>query len=264
MSAEIPAEFEHQRCDELSKQSRDPALQGLTREWFNASTRNNYCYHFDWLSRPIIQYPPDIVAMQEIIWKVKPDLIVECGIAYGGSLILGASMLALLDYRAAVEKGTALDPKQSHSRVLGVDIDVRSHNRVAIEAHFLSHKIRLIEGNSIAPETVAQVKGFAKGFKNILVVLDSNHTHEHVSAELEAYAELTTVGSYCAVFDTVIEDMPAAIHDNRKWGPGNNPKTAVWDFLKTHADFEIDTEIDSKLLISAAPQGFLKRTLRSR
>lgn len=259
MTESIQPEFKQQRSTEIAAQGADSHLQSLTRSWFDASTRNNYCYHFDWLSRPIIQYPQDMVAMQEIIWRVKPDLIVECGIAHGGSLIFSASLLAMIDYCAAVEGGVTLDPKAGKSRVLGIDIDIRSHNRSAIQAHPLSHKIEMIQGSSIAPETIEQVQQYARGYRNILVVLDSNHTHEHALAELRAYAELTAVGSYCVVFDTAIEDMPAEAHKDRPWGPGDNPKTAVWEFLNGNSDFVIDHEIDNKLLISASPQGFLKR-----
>lgn len=259
MTDTIQPEFKQQRSDEIAAQGSDTNLQSLTRSWFDASCRNNYCYHFDWLSRPIIQYPQDMVAMQEIIWRVRPDLIIECGIAHGGSLIFSASLLAMIDYCAAVEIGSLLDPKASKSRVLGIDIDIRSHNRQAIEAHPLSHKIKMIQGSSIAADTIEQVRKFASGFNKVLVVLDSNHTHEHALAELHAFASLTSIGSYCVVFDTAIEDMPAELHKNRPWGPGNNPKTAVWEFLKGNSNFVIDHEIDNKLLISASPQGFLKR-----
>ena len=259
MTDDIQPEFKQQRISEIAAQGEDASLKSLTRSWFDASCRHNYCYHFDWLSRPIIQFPQDVLAMQEILWRVKPDLVVECGIAHGGSLIFSASMLAMIDYCAAVEAGVTLDPKAGASRVLGIDIDIRSPNRRAIEAHPLSHKIEMIEGSSIAAETIERVRAFASSFKNILVVLDSNHTHDHVLAELKAYASLTSVGSYCAVFDTAIEDMPADMHGNRPWGPGNSPKTAVMEFLRDTKDFVIDHEIDNKILISASTSGYLKR-----
>jgi len=231
----------------------------LTSAWMNFAQANKYSYQFDWLSRPIIQYPQDIVAMQELIWQIKPDLIIETGIAHGGSLIFSASMLALLDYCEAVEKDKALEPAKSQRKVLGLDIDIRAHNREAIEAHPLFNKIDMIEGSSIAEDVIACVHEIAKGYERILVCLDSNHTHDHVLAELEAYAPLVSVGSYCAVFDTVIEDMPADMFPDRPWGPGNNPKTAVWEYLKTHSEFEIDKSIQHKLLITVAPDGYLKR-----
>ena len=173
-----------------------------------------------------------MVAIQEIIWQVKPDLIIETGIAHGGSLILSASMLALLDYCDAAEQGTVLDPKATRRRVLGIDIDIRAHNRAAIEAHPMGHRIDMIQGSSIAPVVIGRVQGIAAEHQRGMVCLDSNHTHDHVLAELEAYAPLTTVGSYCVVFDTVIEDLPADMFPDRPWGPGNNPKTAVHEFLR--------------------------------
>jgi cephalosporin hydroxylase len=227
---------------------------------FNLLSMNaKYSYNFTSLGRPVIQYPQDMVAVQELIWKIKPDLIIETGIAHGGSLILSASMLALLDMCEAIELGTVLDPKKSKRKVLGLDIDIRQHNREAIEAHPMSSRIQMIQGSSIAPEIVRQVKSVAKNYQRVLVCLDSNHTHDHVLAELEAYAPLTSVGSYCIVFDTIVEDMPKAMFSDRPWGPGNNPKTAVWEYLKTHPEFEIDKSIDHKLLISVAPDGYLKR-----
>ncbi len=227
----------------------DQDVQGLSRIWSRETNRNGYTYNFSWLGRPIIQYPQDMMAMQEIIWRVQPDLILETGIAHGGSLIFSASLLEL----------NAACGGPQDARVLGVDIDIRAHNRQAIEAHPLFRRIDMIEGSSIAPEIVEQVKAKAKGRKNVLVCLDSNHTHEHVLAELEAYAPLTTVGSYCVVFDTLIEDLPADMFSNRPWGPGNNPKTAVWEYLKSHSEFEIDKSIPHKLLITVAPDGYLKR-----
>lgn len=218
-----------------------------------------YSYNFSWQGRPIIQYPQDMAAIQELVWEIKPDLIIETGIAHGGSLIFNASLLALLDVADGVAAGTMIDPRGSGRKVLGVDIDIRAHNRAAIEAHPMASRIQMIQGSSIAEDVIAQVKDVAQNYQRIMVLLDSNHTHEHVRAELEAYAPLTSVGSYCVVFDTVVEDLPAAMFPDRPWGPGNNPKTAVWDYLKTHPEFEIDKAMDDKLLISVAPDGYLKR-----
>jgi cephalosporin hydroxylase len=197
--------------------------------------------------------------LQELIWEVKPDLIIETGIAHGGSLIMSASMMALLDMCEAIEFGALLDPKNSKRKVLGLDIDIRQHNLEAIEAHPMSSRIQMIQGSSIAPEVIEQVKAVAKNHLRILVCLDSNHTHDHVLAELNAYGPLASVGSYCVVMDTLVEDMPKDMCHDRPWGPGNNPKTAVWEYLKTHPEFEIDKSIDHKLLISVAPDGYLKR-----
>jgi len=235
------------------------ALREAGANFMVESTKPEYSYNFASLGRPIIQYPQDMVAMQELIWSVRPDLIIEMGIAHGGSLVLSASALALLDYTDAVKSGQSLDPKASKRKVLGVDIDIRPHNREAIEAHPMAHMIEMIQGSSIEPEIIAQVREVAKGYETVLVCLDSNHTHDHVLAELEAYAPLTSKDSYCVVFDTIIEDLPDDMYPNRPWGVGDNPKTAVWEYLKTHPEFEIDKSIDHKLLISVAPDGYLKR-----
>jgi cephalosporin hydroxylase len=257
----------------ITQASLSDEIRDLTYKWIIATAKFKYSYNFSWMGRPIIQFPQDIMAMQELIWQVRPDLIIETGIAHGGSLILSASMLTMLDYFEAVESCTTFDPRTTSRRVLGIDIDIRAHNRAAIEAHPMSHRIDMIQGSSIAPETVAQVLESAKGYKRILVCFDSNHTHEHVLAELEAYAPLTSMGSYCVVFDTVIEDMPNDMFPDRPWGRGNNPKTAVREFLRrlkeegrAAADgeplhFEIDKMIENKLLITVAPDGYLKRVV---
>lgn len=252
-------EFKDACHAETIMQGEDKAVQEATREWINNANRLKYSYHFEWQGRPIIQYPQDMIAMQELIWQVKPDLIIETGIAHGGSLIFNASLLALLDMCDAIETGNTLDPKNSKRKVLGLDIDIRSHNRAAIEAHPMASRIQMIQGSSIDPKVIEQVHQVAKNYQRILVCLDSNHTHDHVLAELQAYAPLTSVGSYCVVFDTIVEDMPKELFPDRPWGPGDNPKTAVWDYLKTHPEFEIDKSIQHKLLITVAPDGYLKR-----
>jgi cephalosporin hydroxylase len=255
-------QFKSDCAIEIDTIGKYPMVNILTNDWIKSVNLLKYSYHFEWQGRPIIQYPQDIVAMQELIWLVKPDLIIETGIAHGGSLIFSASMLALLDMYDAIEAGEQLDPKKSRRKVLGIDIDIRAHNRVAIEAHPMSSRIQMIQGSSIAPEIIMQVKQVAKNYQRVFVCLDSNHTHDHVLAELEAYAFLTSVGSYCVVFDTIIEDMPADMFPDRPWHPGNSPKTAVWEYLKNHSEFEIDKSIHEKLLITVAPDGYLKRTSR--
>lgn len=251
--------FKDECRSEVATQGESKELAGLTADWINCANSLKYSYHYEWLGRPIIQYPQDMVAMQELIWELRPDLIIETGIAHGGSLIFSASMLAMLDMCDAIESGSTLDPKASSRKVLGIDIDIRAHNRAAIEAHPMSSRIQMIQGSSIAEETIAQVKAIASNYSRVLVCLDSNHTHDHVLAELQAYADLTSVGSYCVVFDTVIEDMPKEMFPNRPWGPGDNPKTAVWEYLKSHPEFEIDKSIPNKLQITVAPDGFLRR-----
>lgn len=228
----------------------DPLLNQQTRDWFLQSCRHRYSYNFTWLGRPIIQYPQDMVALQELVWTVRPDLIVETGIAHGGSLILSASLLALLDL---CEGRT--DPR----RVVGVDIDIREHNRQAIESHPLSSRITLIEGSSVAPQIVEQVQTLAAQASCVLVILDSNHTDEHVYQELHAYAPLVAIDSYCVVMDTVVELMPDEFFADRPWGRGNSPQTAVHRYLAEHPEFVIDKVLENKLLISVAPEGYLKR-----
>lgn len=264
-------DFAKEVAERIASLGAHGELQALSSAFMRASTVPKYSYNFSWQGRPIIQFPQDMVALQELIWEVRPDLIIETGIAHGGSLIFSASMLALLDMCDAIATGQMLDPKASGRKVLGIDIDIRAHNRAAIETHPMAHRIDMIEGSSIDPQVVAQVRAAAQRHEHVLVILDSNHTHEHVLAELEAYAPLTTAGSYCVVFDTVVEDIPEAIFPGRPWGKGNNPKTAVWEYLRrlrdegrTGADgvplaFEIDKAIESKLLITVAPDGYLHR-----
>lgn len=242
-------QFKRDCREEVSAQGQDSTLAEATRHWMNLANRQKYSYHYEWMGRPIIQYPQDILAMQELVWEVQPDLIIETGIAHGGSLIFLASMLEL--------NAACGGPKDA--RIVGIDIDIREHNRQAIEAHPMSRRIDMVQGSSIAPAIVEQVRAMAQGKQRVLVSLDSNHTHEHVLAELEAYASLVSPGSYCVVFDTVIEDMPADMFPDRNWGPGDNPKTAVHAFVRDHPEFVIDRAIQDKLLITVAPDGFLKR-----
>lgn len=267
----IHQEFESECREEVAIQGQDEKLKGLARDFFNESAKHRYSYHFSWMGRPIIQYPQDIVAMQELIWQVKPDLIIETGVAHGGSLILSASMLALLEYSDAVDNRGVLDPTKPVRKVLGLDIDIREHNRHAIRSHPLAHRIEMIQGSSIDCGVVSRVKDFAKSYERILVVLDSNHTHDHVLAELEAYAPLISIGSYCVVFDTVIEDLPEESFPDRPWGRGNNAKTAVWEYLRRlqkgniqaadgrRLELMADEYVEQKLLVTVAPSGYLRR-----
>lgn len=232
-----------QECKErVESYASNDELKAAAHQFNVVSNRDKYSYNFSWMGRPIIQYPQDMIAMQELIWEIKPDLLIETGIAHGGSLIYYASIMELLG------KG----------EVLGVDIDIREHNRKAIEAHPMYKRISMIQGSAIDPAIVAQVAERAKGKQTIMVSLDSNHTHEHVLEELRMYSPFVTTGSYCVVFDTIVEDMPAKMYD-RPWDVGDNPKTAVWEFLKGNDNFEIDRSIDNKLLISVAPEGYLKK-----
>lgn len=252
--------FQAEVKSNIESLGRDKDVQALSRIWVREIARHKYAYNFSWLGRPAIQFPNDPWALQEIIWSVKPDLIVEAGVAHGGSIIFSASMLALLDMCDAIQMGSAMpEPGRSRRKVLGLDIDIRSHNRRAIEQHPMSGRIELIQGSSIDPTIVQRVRDISTEYSRVLVCLDSNHTHDHVLAELNAYAPLVSVGSYCIVYDTLVEDMPEDSFPDRPWGKGNSPKSAVFEYLKSHPEFEIDKSIDHKLQISVAPDGYLKR-----
>lgn len=236
--------FLDERIERLHNNEVNKALQKAATDFNTESNRAQYSYNFSWMGRPIIQYPQDMIAMQEIIWQVKPDLVIETGIAHGGSLIYYASLLELIG------KG----------EVLGIDIDIREHNRKEIEKHPMFKRIKMIEGSSISDEIIEQVKKYAAGKKSILVCLDSNHTHDHVLKELQLYSPFVSLHSYIVAFDTIVEDLPEGyFSQQRPWGLANNPKTAVDEFLKKNSNFSIDTSIDNKLLISVAPKGYLKR-----
>lgn len=236
-------QFEIEREERIQENGNNEILKSLANQFMVETTEPKYSYNFSWMGRPIIQYPQDMVAMQELLWEIKPDLIIETGIAHGGSLIYYASILELIG------KG----------EILGIDIDIRDHNKKAIEEHPMAKRITMIQGSSIDESTVEKVKEFAKDKKTILVSLDSNHTHEHVLKELELYADFTSVDSYCVVFDTIIEDMQENMYPNRPWDIGDNPKTAIKTFLEKNDDFIVDEGIDNKILISVAPGGYLKR-----
>lgn len=264
-------QFRDERAAAIAGYGADAEWRRLSNLWLERAFRRRYMYNFDWMGRPIIQLPTDIVATQELIWSVKPDLIIETGIAHGGSLVLSASILALIELADATAAGTVLDPARPKRKVLGIDIDIRTHNRAAIDAHPLAGRIEMLEGSSIAPDTIAKVRSRAGRAERIMVFLDSNHTHAHVLAELEAYAPLTSKGSYCVVFDTVVEDMPADLFPDRPWSPGDNPKTAIAAYRaclagegRVGADgaalhFELDRSTDDKLMISVMPGGTLRR-----
>lgn len=235
--------FKKEILENIIEMSKNNIIKDKTLDWFISTAYYKYSYNFSWLGRPIIQYPQDIIAMQEIIWDIKPDLIVETGIAHGGSIIFYASILELI-----AEDG----------EVLGIDIDIRKHNETAIKKHPLSKRIKMIEGSSIDETIFEKVLDSCKGKNKILVILDSNHTHSHVLEELRLYSKLVKKDSYIVVFDTIIEDMPEDFFPNRDWGKGNNPKTAVKEFLKENDRFIIDNLIEDKLLITVAPSGYLK------
>jgi len=236
-------EFQTECADRVKRYRSDKTLKKSSKAFLNESVRAKYSYNFSWMGRPIIQYPQDIIAMQEIIWNVRPDLIIETGIAHGGSLIFYASMLELLG---------------GIGKVIGIDIDIREHNLHEIEKHPMVKRITMIEGSSIDDSVVEKVRRFTRGEKRVLVCLDSLHTEDHVLRELEIYSPMVSPESYCVVFDTIVEDLPDEYSEDRPWGKGNNPKTAVWKFLEGNDRFVIDKDIENKLLITMCPDGYLK------
>lgn len=251
--------FNKEVIQRINLNSKNKSLLKISKDFIINSSKAKYSYNFSALGRPIIQYPEDIVAIQEIIWKVKPDLIIETGIAHGGSLIWNASMLALLDLCETIEFKKKKASKNLSRKVLGIDIDIRKHNFDAIKKHPMSSRIQMIQGSSVDPKIIDKVKKISKKYKKILLLLDSNHTHDHVLKELNAYAQLVSKGSYCIVYDTIVEDMPKNSFPKRPWDVGNNPKTAVKTFLKTNKNFKIDKNIQNKLLITVAPDGYLQK-----
>lgn len=238
-------EFQEDVERNIARQGNDSELREMSINWMKETGKYNYSYMFRWLGRPIIQFPQDIIAMQELIWDVKPDLIIETGVARGGSVIFYSSMLELL---------------AGGGKVIGIDIDIREHNRREIESHPMYKNIILVEGPSTSDNVVQEVDEYVKlnGCKTILVALDSNHTHDHVLQELRSYSKYVTKGSYLVVFDTTIDNMPKGHFEDKPWDKGGNPKSAVKEFLEENDRFEIDTNLNSKLLISANLDGWLK------
>ena len=238
-------QFEEEKNVNIQAQGKDESLKKLGLDFLIKTAPTKYSYNFQWMGRPIIAFPQDMIAMQEIIWEIQPDLIIETGVAHGGSIVYYASLLELIG---------------KDGLVVGIDIDIRKHNRDLIEAHPMMKRIQLVEGSSLDNDIVNQVAKIAKNKSKVLVRLDSNHTHEHALHELRLYSPLVSKDSYCVVFDTVVEDMPTDWDwGPRSWGVGNNPKTAVAEFLRENDLFEVNHSIDHKLLISVAPGGFLKR-----
>lgn len=250
--------FHDERQQARAALAADREAADLGRRWMNRVNPLKYPYQFDWLGRPVIQYPQDIVAFEEVVWRTQPTLIVETGIAHGGSLVLSASLLALLEICSAAETGVTVDPRRPRGAVLGIDLEIRPHNRRLIEAHPLAGRIELLEGSSVDPGIVNAVRERAATEPRVLVSLDSNHTHEHVLAELEAYAGLVTPGGYLIVCDTVIADLDPAQFPDRPWGHGDNPRTAVEEFLTRHPEFEVDHDYD-RFLVGSNPGGYLRR-----
>jgi cephalosporin hydroxylase len=237
------AEFEKEKRKAAARMVEDKALAADALALNVAADRYDWSYQWTWLGLPVIQMPPDIVALQEVIWETRPQLVIETGIARGGSLVLSASILELI----------------GEGEVLGIDIDIRPHNRETIEAHPLARRIRMIEGSSSDAAVVAESRRAASEIERVMVILDSNHTHDHVLGELRAYAPLVTVGQFLVVADTFVEDIPPQEHRPRPWGPGDNPATALRAWLSESESFEPDDFINAKLLLTASPGGYLRR-----
>ena len=253
--------FKKKCFSEISKQSKDKNFIKLTDEWFSKSVEHNYSYHFDWLGRPVIQYPQDLILIQQIIWKVKPDLIIETGIARGGSLLFAASILELI----------SLYKINKQSIVLGIDIEIRKHNLLEIKKSPLFKRIKLIEGSSINQDVTNKVEKISKKFKNVLVFLDSNHSHSHVLEELKIYSKLVTTNSYCVVFDTAISKLNNKFNIGKSWSSKKNPSSAIKEFLnyiskkKIYDEYDkrvkyaVDCFYENQAMITVAPGGFLRR-----
>ena len=235
--------FAQEKAERIASYAQDVEWQKQSGAWLQRAFEQKYMYNFSWMGRPIIQTPVDMIAMQELIWQIKPQIIIETGVAHGGSLLFYASLLELL----------------GEGEVVGIDIDIRAHNREAIEAHPMSKRLHLIQGSSTSAEVIEQVHARAAGKKRVMVCLDSNHTEAHVLAELDAYANLVSEGSYLVVFDSVVENLPMNFFADRPWNVGDNPKTAVHKWLPGNPQFAIDRDFESKLLLTVCPDGFLRR-----
>ena len=237
-------QFMVERQERIMNNGRDGHLLEAAHGFLRESLRVKYSYNFKWMGRPVIQYPQDMMALQEIIFQVQPDLIVETGIAHGGSLVFFASMLELLG---------------GNGRIIGIDVDIRAHNRAEIERHPMYHRIEMIEGSSVDDEVVRRVFAAAEGRQTVMVCLDSDHTYEHVLRELHLYSPMVTLGSYLVVFDGIIEQFPEYTSQDRSWNIDNNPLKAIRQFLAGTDRFVPDLEIENKITLTAAPSGYLKR-----
>ena len=238
-------EFESERIASIQKMNSDKDLLEKSIEWMRSADKYKYSYNFRWMGLPIIKYPNDIVVMQEIFWKTKPDLVIEVGIARGGSVVFSASMQKMMDIE--------------NSEVVGIDIQITAETKKFLASHQLSKKITIYEKSSLDDEIAAIIQPHLKNKKSVLVILDSDHTHEHVLKELLIYSRVVTKDSFIILTDTFIEFLPPGYFVNREWDVGNNPYTALMAFLKENSDFIVDEDFSSKALISEAISGFIRR-----
>jgi cephalosporin hydroxylase len=258
MNRDLNNQYDKKYYERVEIQNND-TIRGKTFDWMFDKTMWKYQYNFNWLNFPIVQYPQDVLAFQELIWYAKPDLIIETGVSQGGSVMFSASILAMIEYEEAYKNNTLLDPNNPNRMVLGIDIFLEEHTKKELENNALSKRIKILNGSSTDESIIKQVHEYSKNFNNIMVFLDSDHRCKHVLEELNNYASLVTIGNYCIVGDTIVEYMPEGAYVSRGWGRGNNPKNAVDLYLKENDLFEIDETIQNKLLITSCINGFLKR-----
>lgn len=237
-------EFQEERHKAILEMGKDKEFRKMSLDWILKSNEHKYGFNFTWMGRPVIQFPNDMFIIQQLIWQIKPDLIIETGIAHGGSIIFSASMLELVG---------------GDGQVVGIDVDIRTHNRIEIEEHPMFKRIEMIEGSSTDEEVINQVYKIADNKKSIMVFLDSNHSHKHVLGEMNVYGKLVNVGSYMVVFDTCIELFPKGYCSDRPWDVGDNPMTAIDAFMKNNNTFIRDELLNSKAIITAAPDGYLRK-----
>ncbi len=245
MKTDPVTEFLAERKADIERMRTDEELRELSLKWMLHADKYKYTYNFSWMGRPIIKFPSDMVAQQEVMWRTRPDLVIETGIAHGGSVVFSASMQQMMQI--------------PNAEVVAVDIDIRKHNRELIEAHPMARHITMYEGDSTSDEMIAKVKRHLEGKKSVMVILDSSHTEEHVFRELERYGDFVTPGNYLILPDTFIEFFPKGYYANRPWDVGNNPYTAMRRFLEMQNDFTIDREVGGKLMICEGIDGYLRK-----
>jgi hypothetical protein len=245
MNQEPIQQFLDERNADIERMGSDQELRQKSIDWMIHADRYKYTYNYSWMGRPIIKFPNDMVIQQELMWELKPDLVIETGIAHGGSIIFTASMMEMMNI---------------DGEVVGIDVDIRPHNRTKIEAHPMMKRITMYEGDSVSDAMVEKVRVHTNGKKCVMVILDSLHSHAHVYKELRSYAPMTTLGSYCILPDTFIEFFPKGYYsETRPWDVGNNPHSAMKQYISETDNFEIDHARTDKAMITETIDGYLKR-----
>lgn len=235
-------DFDNERIRLLDSLGENDSLKSQGLDFVNSSNHKKYAYVWNWLGLPVIQMPEDLIKVQEIIFETKPDFVIETGVAWGGSLLFYSSILNSI----------------GHGDVIGIDITIPEHNRANIMRSIGSERINLIEGSSVSEDIVNKIESIVPKGSKVLLILDSHHTHEHVLAELELWSPLVTSGNYIVVCDTIVEYIEAPADRVRDWGKGNNPATAVNQFLSKNSRFSLDNEYNLKSFTSFHPGGFLQ------